>query len=472
MRHLAITVDSLTAQHRRATARMNKGLSRVKLNRWIFLALGASLLAACAKKEEIFEGERFDVRAPVAASLAEGVVEAADPSSVVNRSAKIKLPKQVSKSSWTHRNGGADHDAGHLSLGRNLIRLWSSNIGNGNERKFRITSDPIVAGGRIFTLDSQSRVMATSPIGSAIWVRDLTPASDGAGDATGGGLAYRDDVIYATTGFGEVTAMDARDGRVRWVQKLDAPIVAAPTVIKDRVYVVSRDNRAWALKTKNGRIDWQQQSTRADAGLIGGASPASAGRSVILPFSSGEMMSVLTRNGLQVWSVAVSGSRVGFARSAFGDISSDPVVTKSRVYAANQSGRITAVARRDGKRLWTANEGSYSPVLPIDNSVFLISDAAQLVRLNAKTGKAIWAVDLPKYKKDKTRKDSYAHFGPILAGGRIIVASSDGGLRSFDPVSGDLISTVDIPSGAASAPAIVDGVLYILSQNGQLNAFK
>ena len=52
------------------------------------------------------------------------------------------------------------------------------------------------------------------------------------------------------------------------------------------------------------------------------------------------------------------------------------------------------------------------------------------------------------------------------------MASSDGVMRGFDPVSGDLVSSIDIPSGAASQPVIVDGVLYVLSQNGQLHAYR
>jgi len=455
----------------------------VKLNQSIFLAMMVTLVVGCAKKEEILQGQRFDVRTPleqaVPAPTADGAAAQASAAvanpiqpAVVSGSQKIKLPKAVNMARWTHRFGGPEHAPGNLALGPALTRLWSSNIGAGNEKRRRITSDPLIAGGLIFTLDSQARVMATSPIGAAVWVRDLTPASDKVGDASGGGLAYGDGVLYATTGFGTVTAMTASTGAVRWTQKLDAPVSAPPTVSKNRVYVVSRDNQAWSIKTKNGRIDWQQQSTRTDAGLVGGASPAIAGRAVILPFSSGEVISALSRNGLRLWSAAVSGSRVGYARSSIGDISSDPVVTRNRVYTANQSGRVTAITRKDGKRIWTADYGSYSPVLPVDNSVFLISDLAQLVRLDARNGKVIWSVDLPAYKRDKTRRDAYVHYGPLLAGGRLIVASSDGGLRSFDPVSGAMLSTVDIPSGAASEPAIVDGVLYILSQNGKLNAYR
>ena len=115
---------------------------------------------------------------------------------------------------------------------------------------------------------------------------------------------------------------------------------------------------------------------------------------------------------------------------------------------------------------------SDNPVWPVDNSVFLVSDASQLVRLDARTGEVIWAIDLPLYRKEKTHRDSFAHYGPVLAGGRLIVASSDGEMRSYDPVNGDLLGSVSIPSGAASQPAIVDGVLYVLSQNGQLHAYR
>lgn len=444
----------------------------MKLNGTILLVIALVAIAGCKKREEILEGERFDVRVPLSETYpdAEGRTTVLEP--IVNRAAPIKLGKPVHLGTWSHRNSSASHDMPHLALASELTLLWSANIGEGNNRKNRITTDPVIAAGRIFTMDSRSRVMAHSLVGAAIWVLDLTPPSDKPGEASGGGLALSDGVLYASTGFGEVTAIRPENGAVIWNQKLDAPISAAPTVHKDRVYVISRDNRAWALKTKNGRVDWQQQSAKAEVGLVGGASPAISGKDVVLPFSSGELVAALTRNGLRVWSVAVSGSRPGQARSAIGDISSDPVVSGGRIYAANQSGRMTAIAAKDGKRLWTANHGSYSPVLSMGGSVFLVSDEAKLVRLDASSGEAIWAVQLPAYQKEKTRKNSYVHFGPVMAGGRLLVASDDGELRSFDPVSGAQVSSVKIPSGAASSPAIVNGVLYVLSQKGQLHAFK
>jgi outer membrane protein assembly factor BamB len=107
-------------------------------------------------------------------------------------------------------------------------------------------------------------------------------------------------------------------------------------------------------------------------------------------------------------------------------------------------------------------------------SVFLVNDQADLVRLDASSGEVIWSVDLPYFVKEKPRRQEaiFAHFGPVLAGGRLVVASSDGVLRFFSPTDGSLVGTVDLPGGGASIPVVVGGVLYVVGGNGQLHAFR
>ncbi len=96
------------------------------------------------------------------------------------------------------------------------------------------------------------------------------------------------------------------------------------------------------------------------------------------------------------------------------------------------------------------------------------------MRLEAATGATIWSVEMPYFENDKPkrRKGIFAHYGPVLAGGRIWVASSDGLLRGFDPESGALVHTAEIPGGAATQPAVAGGTLYVVSTRGQLLAFR
>ena len=106
--------------------------------------------------------------------------------------------------------------------------------------------------------------------------------------------------------------------------------------------------------------------------------------------------------------------------------------------------------------------------------MFLINDIGQLVRVDARNGKTIWAVDLPTDKTSLSWRSTevIAHHGPILAGGRLIVASGDGLLRQFDPVSGTELDAVKIPGGATTSPVVAEGVLYVVSKIGKLHAFR
>jgi outer membrane protein assembly factor BamB len=352
--------------------------------------------------------------------------------------------------------------------------VFTVSIGEGDSRRARITAEPVVAGGIVYTVDARATVTATTVDGQHVWTRDLTPARDRARDASGGAVMVGGGRVYVTTGFGEITSLDAVTGDVVWVQDLDAPVNASATLRGDLVYVVGRDSTAWALDTNDGRIRWQQSGTPSVANFGGGASPAVAGDTVILPFPSGEVIAAYPAGGIRRWTAVVSGDRLGSAASLVTDIAGDPVIMGDRVYVGNFGGRIVALDIKDGSRIWTAGEGALGPVWPVGNAVFLINDVNELVRLDATTGNPVWRIDLPNFTPGKTarQRSVYAHYGPVLAGGRLIVTSSDGVIRQFDPASGALIGTVELPGGAASAPVVAGQVLYVVSKDGKLHAFR
>jgi outer membrane protein assembly factor BamB len=427
------------------------------------LALG--LLASCGNQDVILQGDRLDIRD----GMAGGVATAA------NRAVPISLPVAQVNAEWTHRGGGPAHQIGHPALSGGLVPLFAVDIGAGNGRRVRITADPVIAGGRVFTLDSQAQVQATSTGGAVLWRADLTPPADDPSDGSGGGIATDGATVYVTTGFGRVTALDAATGVVRWVQALEAAGTSAPTVANGVVHVVSRDSRAWAIEAGNGRVRWVFSGIPAIAGFAGGAGAAIAPGSVIFPFPSGEVVSVFSEGGLERWSTIVAGARLGAAAGrATTDIGGDPVVLGGVVYVGNVSGRIVALDVATGERLWTATEGATGGIWPVGGSLFAVNDVNALVRFDASTGEAIWRVDLPAATEGNflMRPTRFAHYGPIVAGGRVIVASSDGLMRLFDPVSGALTGQVEVPGGAASAPVVAGGVLYVVDADGTLRAFR
>lgn len=451
------------------------GAFTVKLNSAVTALALVSLLGAC-EQELILPGERFDTRAPLEASLAaEGETAPTDTTNqIVNQSLPISLPAATANADWTHRGGNVRHLSPHGTLSAQPVRVWSAAIGAGNSQRNRIAAAPVVANGRIFTIDGTSLLVATSVSGERLWSFDLRPATDTSGEVSGGGLAFAEGRLYATSGYGELLALDPASGGVIWRQRLGAPVTGAPAAEGGLVYAVGRDSSAWAVEADNGRVRWQFPGTPSIAGMIGSGAPAITATSVIFPFASGELTATLRASGLRLWTAQVAGQRRGRAYGAIGDITGDPVIVGSTAYVGTQAGRTLALDTASGEVIWTAREGALGPVVPAGDSVFLVSDEARLVRLDAATGAPVWSVAMPYFLKDepKRRKGIHAHFGPVLVGGRLAVASSDDVIRFFSPVDGSLVGTVDLPGGAAAAPALAGGALYVVSGNGQLHAFR
>ena len=441
------------------------------------LTLLAAALAGC-EKEVILEGERFDLRAPLDASIPTEAQPNPQAAALQpqNESRPISLPGASANADWTHRGGTAKHAGPHGVLSAAPQRVWSAAIGTGNSRRNRLTAAPVVAGGRVFAMDARAQVSALSTAGGLLWQADLTAEFDKNGsEVSGGGLAASAGQVFVTTAYGELAALDGATGAVQWRQRFDAPVIGAPVVEGGTVYAVARDGSALAVDTANGKVRWQVGGTRAKSGMVGTGSPAVGDGLAVFPFAAGEVIAVNTTDGARTWGGAVAGQRLGRAYAAgMADLTGDPVISGGVIYVGSAAGRTAAFDATTGKRLWTANEGAMNPPLVVGGSVFVVNDEAKLVRLDASTGAVIWSVQMPYYKAEKPKrlKAITAHYGPVLAGGRVAVVSSDGGLRLFNPTDGSMVGSGEIPGGAASPAALAAGMLFVIGTNGQLHAFR
>lgn len=428
------------------------------------------MLSACVERQTFLPGPREDVRSILQdPNLAAPLVQETE-----NVSRVIALGAQSNNANWTHSHGSAQYRTAHPALGSAPQLAWSAQIGDGDSRKFRITADPVVSDSRIFTLDAGAQVTATSTSGQTLWTADLTPASDKEGQGSGGGLAVEDDTLYVSVGYGSLVALDVASGGVRWTQDLDASGTGRPTVAGDLVYVSAGDDTGWAIDKVDGRVAWQTTGSTTVSNIIGAPAPVVTPTLAIFSYGSGEVQAVFRKGGLARWTSTVVGKRPGRALSSISDVTSPPVAAGDTLYVGNQSGRLTALNLGSGNALWTARTGAVSPVWPAGDSVFVISDLNEIVRLDAADGSRIWGAPLPNFQKDRPRRQvaTFAHHGPVVAGGRVIVTSGDGVMRSFDPTDGTLVGTVEIPGGATTAPVVAGGVLYVVSRKGELLAFR
>jgi outer membrane protein assembly factor BamB len=430
--------------------------------------IAAGVLAGCGDREVILPGERLGVRD----ILQDG--DGTESAQTTNQTVEAAVPAATKNAAWPQSHVSPSARISNASLSSNLTQVWSASIGQGDKRRARIITDPVVAGGRVFTLDAQTRVTAVSTSGQTLWSTDLVPPADSASSASGGGLAHGDGKLFVTSAFGTLTALDPETGARLWQQDLDAPTTAPPSVHDGLVYAVSGDEVAWAIDTETGRVRWQLSGRPDIHNVLGGPAPAITDTYAVLAFGAGEVQGAFRRGGLRLWEAQVAGERPGVASARVRDITGDPVVVGDRVYVGSHSGRMVALSLGSGERIWTADEGPLNPVWPAGGSLFLVSDRNELVRLSASDGTRIWGHALPLFTEAKPKNQAgiVGHYGPVLAGGQLVLASADGRLRFFDPASGQLRRAVALPGGAASNPVVAGGTLYVVSRDGDLHAFR
>lgn len=445
-------------------------VSRVSL-----ILLSASLLAACGggnggplgifkKKDKVtIPGER------VAVLVNEADIDI-DPATATE---PMTLPAAITNESWAQSGGSANKSVGHVSLGNALGVAWTASIGKGSDKDGRLGGGPVVADGKVFTMDTTGTVRAfNASQGGQIWSARFGEVGDNAASIYGGGVAYDGGKVYATNGIGYVAALDANTGAAVWTVKPGGPLRGEPSVDGNNVYVMSQDNQIYSLKTADGSSNWSNAAALEIAGVFGAAAPAVGQGTVVAGFSSGELNAYRYENGRMVWQDALARTTMSTSVASLSDIDADPVIDSGVVYAVGQGGRMVALDLFSGQRIWELNFGGISTPWLAGEWVFAVNDKAQLIAIARRTGKIRWINQLPRYRDQKDRKGPISYVGPVLAGERLIVAGSNGALININPVDGAFQSQVDLDDGVSFQPVIANNTLYLLTDSGRLIAYR
>ncbi len=478
----------------------------MKNNSLILAALSASLLSACSTLDAInpFDKTEAEKRAEQGDVAGEdqriSILELSETLTVAAPTTpdQIILPDPYVNTDWPQTGGNVQHAVQHTGATGPLDKVWTVDIGEGSGKKGRVVAPPVIAGGKIYTLDSRYKVSAIDEVtGDQYWsfiveavqrestregktsfidrIRDPLTFADGDGsdkEGVGGGLAFANDTIFVSSGLGKMVALDAQSGALKWARQTRVPLNSAPTVDNGRVFVISDDNELFALNANTGEVLWSYQGITETASMLTVPSPAVIDDVVIAPFSSGELIALRVQNGGVLWQDSLSSTARLTPLASLNDISGGPAVADGYVIATAQSGVMTAFDLRTGQRVWTQPAGSLTIPLIAGDVVFTATTTGQVAALSKLDGTVLWIQQLENFKNEKKRKERTVWTGPILAGNRLVVASSRGDVKLLDPRSGEVVKDMDVKSAVFVPPVIANETVYILTDEAKLVAFK
>lgn len=321
------------------------------------------------------------------------------PGDVSNPDVEFTAPAATPPPKPKKRDTGYDWPMYGLDLGRTRYlpdvrlrppfrRVWTR--GGSHLIEFQ----PVLVSGRLYYQKNNGELYAvTAATGRVRWRRHIGGLSAST-PAVGGGKVY---AVVNKGGAGgiegagpaRVVALDARSGRVRWARRLASAGESSPLATDGRIYVGSQDGTVYALRATDGRILWRHRA----GGAVKAALAFSQGRLFVVAYG-GSVTALRARTGRVIWRAGTRGRAFGRAGNFYGT----PAVRFGRVYAGNTDGRVYSFAASNGKLAWSRSTGGFVYAAPavadvpgMKPAVFIGSYSGRFFALDARSGKVIWS---------------------------------------------------------------------------------
>ncbi len=335
--------------------------------------------------------------------------------------------------------------------------LWSRDVGSGTDEQW-LDLRPRVVGGTVFVADGDGDVQAlAAETGSRRWSVDLdVPISGGPGAGEG--------LVLLGTSDAEVIALDQQSGEERWRARVSSEVLSVPAAAQGVVVVHTVDGKLFGLESTNGNQRWMYERKVPVLTLRGSGSPVIAGGAAFVGMAGGKLIALRIDNGNLLWdlNVTVPSGRSELERLA--DIDGDPIVKGGGVFVATYQGNVAAIEQRSGRLAWRRKISAYSGMAAGRKGLYVADAEGVVWGLDPRNGSARWSQDGMKNRKLSNVAE---------LGGLVVVGDFEGYLHWLDSADGRLIARTRVGSDPITTGLqVVDGVLYVLGDGGELAALQ
>lgn len=364
-------------------------------------------------------------------------------------------------------------------------RLYAIDLQTGAKRwEFRtgarVTSSPAVANGMVFFESYDSNFYAVDAATGAVkWkfatggehrftakhLHGIEPKSETMPDPFDFYLsspAVWNNAVYFGSGDGNVYALDAASGALKWKYQTGDVVHASPAIADGTVFIGSWDSYMYALNATSGALKWRfktgedadihnQQGIQSSAAVVGGT--------VYFGCRDSHLYAVDEKTGAQRWSYDNKGSWV----------IASPAVRDGKVYAAtSDTGLFYALDAKTGAQLFSLDFHHWpmfsSPAL-VENMAYIGSHQGKLLAIDLKKQAVAWEFQTDASKKlvpGYSNPDGSINYYAIQAG------------NFYDEMVVAVAKTMDV-GAVLSSPVVdhntvifggADGNLYALETSG------
>jgi len=338
----------------------------------------------------------------------------------------------------------------------NVIQLWSRGTGSGTDGQY-LKLSPVVANQRVYIVDTDGNLSAMDATnGREIWSKDIDARITG-------GPGYGDKTVLIGTDKGKVMAFDADSGKRLWRASVSSEILSAPQRSGSTVVVRTIDGKLFGLDGDSGRREWVYDRSVPSLTLRGTGAPVISNGTIVAGFDGGRLAALELHTGKLKWEARVAEPKGTSELERMVDIDSAPVIIDGVAYVVSFQGQLAAVEMSSGRLLWSRDVSSYAGFAADKSSIYVTDSDSDVIAYDRYTGSELW-------KQEKLHNRGVT--APAVIGDYIVVGDKEGYLHWIKKQNGAFAARNRISEDRIiAAPVVAGKILYAYDTDGELGAY-
>jgi len=274
-------------------------------------------------------------------------------------------------------------------------------------------------------------------------------------------------LVYVGTTDGYLICLDAQTGDERWRYQSRGAISEPPAVAGDVVVFANEADQVYGLDALKGTYKWQYKAETPDEyTLRGHAGVAIDGDLAFTGFSNGSMVALRLENGSVAWSTSLKGDADKFV-----DVDATPVVVGPTMYVASSSGGLYALDKTTGLVLWRSpifdaaspGDTGVTGAIAADRDRLYVAAADLGIYALDHSGNVLWRQGTRGGGEPAT---------PVVVGDLLLYTLANDGVYVANRKTGEIYEYFNPGEGVSATPTVTDdGGLFVMSNRGIMYAF-
>jgi outer membrane assembly lipoprotein YfgL len=312
-----------------------------------------------------------------------------------------------------------------------------------------------VRAGRFYVAADDGAVLALdASTGQEVWRGDAAGRLS-AGVGTDGRYAA------VVTRANELVVMDA--GQVTWRAKLDSPVVTAPLVAGERVFIVGVDRVVHAFDALDGRRLWTLKRP-GDALTLSQSGVLAAYKDTLLVGQGSRLVGVDPLKGTVRWDTALTTPRGTNEVERLADLVGPPSRVGSVFCMRSFQNAVGCIDAEGGTLKWVQNGGGIEAIGGNETYVFSADGSDRISARKRDSGELAWTSELLLNR---------AVSAPVAMGSTVVFGDFEGQLHFLSQDSGKAVLRLPTDGSRVIAPPVLsDSTLLVVTRAGGVFAFR